>query len=146
MKRVNWKQWMPLIVAGAVVAALAIGQFASRSGEPDSRLQPDPMPTNVRTVGGVSIREPAPSPVIVPELPKETRVARAAHRTLIRRAIQRAISAEVKRDKRRRAATVASLKKDRSFALQLIQDEIARARIPEYIRQLDMLSKEVGAP
>lgn len=146
MKKIDWKPWIPLAVGLGVLVLIMMTLTPWRRPQPNTSHSPPHRDKRVRLIDGARVRESEPQAVVVPDVPPEERVARATRQTSVRRTIQQAIGAEVKRDKRTRAAKVASLKKDREYSLNLIHEEMNRAKLPEHIRQLDMLAKEVNRP
>ena len=77
-----------------------VSQMGSGSNELSTRGTSETRTQKIRIVEGVNIRPSEPQLVVVPQVPPEERVARAAKETVIRRTIQQAIGAEVKRNKR----------------------------------------------
>jgi hypothetical protein len=108
---------------------------AAPSGRPEiSRVSPPPAlsPAGTRA---------QPSAHTAPQA-----TAQSARSTEIRLLIQQAIAASVRRDDVLRRALVDALRRDRDLALAVIEQEIARVRVPEHVRHLVMVRQSVEAP
>lgn len=122
--------YLPLGIGAALLIGLAIWNLDRPSQMSAERSAPEPM---------VRSRDRQPPPSKSPE-------AVAATPPAVTRAIDRAISAAAKRDKNERSAAVAELRGHPDAALPAIEMRMREAKNPEYLRQLDMLAKEVKAP
>jgi hypothetical protein len=119
------KKWLPLLVGGALLAALAAVELSRPP------RQPRPEAPAVQPSARHEARSLQPPPA-----------GESARDARLRSQIQLALAS---RDAAR-TATVASLKKERDAARAVISAMIRKATNPEYMRQLDLLDSEIEAP